>query len=78
MLIRIDPYYCPHCDKFKKRRDVYKACGSQTVDYVRFDGYFLYCRDCDTPVEKVKLILKSVIREVVRHVVAQQYSDAKK
>ena len=77
MLIRIDPYYCPHCDKFKKRKDVYKSWGSKTVGHVRCDGYFLYCQWCNTPVEKVKPILEIATREVVRHVVAQQNSDAK-
>lgn len=62
MIIRIEPYYCPHCRKFKKRSEVYMSYGYKSLGGgIGVEGTPPFCDGCDTAVDEVKPKIRNAI-----------------
>lgn len=65
MKLRFDPYYCPHCGKFKSEWDCYKSYG-----YARnMEGTMMFCRGCDEPVIRVEPIIIGRIEDLIKEAI---------
>lgn len=66
MFIRIEPYYCPHCRKFKKWSEVYISHGYKSFGGgIAVEGRLPFCTGCDTAVDEVKPKIQNAIRKLM-------------
>ena len=75
MLIRVKPYYCPHCNKFKNRSEIYHSFGQKPMrgtTCLCVEGWLPFCSGCDSPVEEVKPIIDNAIFNYVKSQVKEK------
>ena len=65
MKIKISPYYCPHCHKYRGRWDVYFSNGRKPMSSgIYVEGWMPQCNACDTPVINTKIVIERELKKL--------------
>lgn len=66
MILRIEPYYCRRCGKFKKSRETYMSNGWRKEGTgIIVEGRLPHCTGCDSTVYEVAPLIRNRIREMM-------------